>query len=45
MAIIHGLAEKQEFTNPEFDEFVRQDVKECIGKLVQIRNYYKKGGL
>lgn len=45
VAIIHGLAEKQEFTNPEFDEFVRQDVKECIGKLVQIRNYYKKGGL
>lgn len=42
VAIIHSLAEKQEFTSPEFDDFVREDVKQCITKLVQIRNYHKK---
>lgn len=40
--IIHSLSVKREFTSPEFDEFIRQDVKECITKLVQIRTAYKK---
>lgn len=42
VSIIHRLSVKEEFTSPEFDNFVRDDVKQCITKLVQIRNYYKK---
>lgn len=44
ISIVHSLTIKDEYHSEEFEEFIRQDVKNCISKLVQIRNIYKRGG-
>ena len=39
--LIHKYAKLDEYKTPEFDEIVREEVRICIEKLLQIRKVYR----
>ena len=41
VSLVHSLTEKPEFHSKEFEDFLREDTKNSIAKLVQIREVYK----
>lgn len=41
VSLVGSLVEKEEFRTQEFEEMLKKDTKEAIGKLVQIRKVYK----
>ena len=41
--LVHGLTDKDFFHSEDFDDLLREDTKQCIKKLVRIREYYKGG--
>lgn len=43
--LVHSLTEKDYFHSSEFDDFLRDDTKQCIKKLVKIRECYKGGAV
>lgn len=41
VAIVNKLTEMDYFHTPEFEEFLREDTKKCIKKMIRIRQVYK----
>lgn len=42
IVLLHSLTDRDELRTPEFEQFLRDDTRETIEKLIQIRNVYKK---
>lgn len=42
LVLLHSLTDREEFRTPEFEQFMRDDTRKSIEKLIQIREVYKK---
>lgn len=42
VSLIRKLVTRDEFKTPEFEDMIREDTRQCIEKLIQIRKVYKK---
>ena len=42
VSLIRKLVSRDEFRTPEFEDMIREDTRQCIEKLIQIRKVYKK---